>query len=116
MLGFERFEHYPAHSPYFGAIAGLADAVDRLLRFEAVCRRQAIRTATTAGLLFHNCSPQALEDPDLRARIARAHIDIEYTKLLALAREQGNTDLLRLALEYAPAPAIARTVKIPLSF
>jgi alkylation response protein AidB-like acyl-CoA dehydrogenase len=32
--------------------------------------------------LTRSVNPQALEDPDLRARIARAHIDIEYTKLL----------------------------------
>jgi len=32
--------------------------------------------------LARSVNPAALDDPDLRTRIARAHIDIEYTKLL----------------------------------
>ncbi len=32
--------------------------------------------------LARSLNPRALEDPELRQRIARAHTDIEYTKLL----------------------------------
>jgi EAL domain-containing protein (putative c-di-GMP-specific phosphodiesterase class I) len=79
------------------ALFAFAEGTDRLLAFEAVCRRQAIRSATSPGLLFLNCSARALEDPEWRSpelqgllaesgRVAN-QVVVEVTERVAVRRD-----------------------------
>jgi len=79
------------------ALFTFAEGTDRLLSFESVCRREAIRSARTAGLLFLNCSAQALEDPEwrspeLQAMLAESgrvpnQVVLEVTERVAVRRD-----------------------------
>jgi EAL domain-containing protein (putative c-di-GMP-specific phosphodiesterase class I) len=79
------------------ALFAFAEGTDRLLAFESVCRRQAIRSATTPGLLFLNCSSRALEDPEwcsaeLQGLLAESgrvanQVVVEVTERVAVQRD-----------------------------
>jgi EAL domain-containing protein (putative c-di-GMP-specific phosphodiesterase class I) len=79
------------------ALFAFAEGTDRLLAFESVCRRQAIRSAAVPGLLFLNCSARALEDPewlspDLMGLLAESgrvpnQVVVEVTERVAVRRD-----------------------------
>jgi len=87
------------------ALFAFAEGTDRLLAFEGVCRRQAIRSATEPGLLFVNCSARALEDPEwlspemlgLLAEAGRVpnQIVVEVTERVAVRRDMAFRAALR---------------------
>jgi EAL domain-containing protein (putative c-di-GMP-specific phosphodiesterase class I) len=87
------------------ALFAFAEGTDRLLAFESVCRRQAIRSATTPGLLFLNCSARALEDPEwcspeLQGLLAESgrvanQVVVEVTERVAVQRDLAFRNAIR---------------------
>lgn len=87
------------------ALFAFAETTDRLLPFESVCRRQAIRSATGPGLLFLNCSAQALEDPEwlspeLQGLLAESgrvanQVVVEVTERVAVRRDRESRSAVK---------------------